>query len=791
MRNLLDKLLGLQPGEVLVEPEFFFRRGWVLALLLAIGAVAFAVWLYRSENVPSRVRRAWMTAFHALALTLLCAMLMGPAVAYKLIKPIRQTVLVLLDTSESMSLTDKRDDPRDVDEAAAAIGKGTRTETGGPVRTQALAQAVSSLSRLKLAQAALANPSINLLPRLGADCEVRFFCFDDTLKPCAGEGSDMAWLRGQAATGKVSRIGSAVDEAVARYAGQPIAGVVVLSDFAWNQGEDPLVVAGQLRERGIPVYTVGIGLPAPPDINVRRIVAPDVVFAGDKVPLRVQLDSVGYDQKTCDLTLLVSGKPVQNRTVTLTGGTQFEELILTPGEAGSATLEMQIAPLPNEASTANNSATHKVRIIDEKIKVLYVEGMPRWEYRYLRWVLLRDPRLEVKFLMTQGDANLAAISPYHIAKYPEDAAAAMKNDLVILGDVPATYFTAAQLDRIEELVKTRGGSLLMLAGPIGAPMTYLNTPIGKMLPVSIGAGGWMPVSDTVHPVVTPEGEQSRIVSLALPRERNDRLWETLKPLGFLPELTGAKAGATVLLSISSAADRSKPYPLVAWHRYGNGKTMFVGTEDLWRLRREVGDLYHAQFWGQAIQFLTLSRLLGENKRITIETDRASYAAGEHVQVFANVLSDAYEPVRLPLYTVRVEKKGEKGDSVELALTPVPGVGGLYTGLFVPDADGGYMVRTAQDEQAAANSVEFEILAIPLEQRETAMQQQACARMAELSGGKAYTFRTLSALPDGIVKKEQTRIIRTERNLWDLPALFVLLVLVCGVEWFMRRRDNLV
>jgi hypothetical protein len=791
MTSLLNKLLGLQPGEVLADPEFFFRRGGVWALLLTVCAVAFAVWLYRSENVPSRTRRVLMTTFQALSLSLLCAMMMGPVVAYKLIKPIRQTVLVLLDTSESMSLTDKREDPQDVEEAVAAIGKATQTETGGLGRTQALAQAVSSFSRLKLAQAALENPSINLLPRLGVGCEVRFFCFDDTLKPGAGEGSDMTWLRGQTATGKVSRIGSAVDNAVARYAGQPIVGVVVLSDFAWNQGEDPLLVSERFRERGIPVYTVGVGLPAPSDIHVRRIVAPDVVFAGDKVPLRVQLDSVGYDQQACALTLLVNGKPAQNRTVTLTGGTQFEELILIPAEAGSATLEMEIAPLPNEASTANNSATHKVRIIDEKIKVLYVEGMPRWEYRYLRWILLRDPRLEVKFLMTQGDANLAAISPYHIAKYPEDAAAAMKNDLVILGDVPAAYFSTAQLDRMEELVKTRGGSLLMLAGPLGAPMTYANTPIGKMLPVSIGTGGWMPVSDTIHPIVTPEGEQSRMVSLALPRERNDRLWETLKPMGLLPELTGAKPGATVLLSLSSARDRSKPYPLVAWHRYGNGKTMFVGTEDLWRLRREVGEVYHAQFWGQAIQFLTLSRLLGENKRITIETDRATYSAGEHVQVFANVLSDAYEPVRLTAYTVRVEKKGERSDSVELALTPVPGVGGLYTGLFVPDAAGSYVIRTAQDEPSAANSVEFEILAIPLEQRETAMQQQVCDKMAELSGGKAYTFRTLSSLPDGIVKKEQVKVIRTERNLWDRPAVFVLLVLICGVEWFMRRRDNLV
>jgi len=791
MQSILNKLLGLQAGEVLSELEVFFRRGWGWALLLTFCAVAFAVLLYRAEKVPSRMRRVLMATCQAAALALVCILLMRPAIAFKLVKPIRQTVLILLDTSESMALGDKREDPRDVEEAAVALGRLAPAEAIVPGQIQALRKDVSSVSRLKLAQAAIENPAIALSSRLGANHDVRFFCFDDRLRPGTGEGKGVEWLRGQEATGNVSRVGSAVEEAVARYAGQPIAGVVVLSDFAWNGGEDPLVVARRFRERGIPIYTVGIGLPAPPDIHVRRIVAPDVVFSGDKVPLRIQVESVGYDRMTCEMALLANGKPVQSRTVTLAGGTQFEEMIFIPGEAGSATLEVEVSPLPEEASTDNNLVVHKVRIIDDKIKVLYVEGMPRWEYRYLRWVLLRDPRLEVKFLMTQGDPALAAISPYHVAMYPEDAAAAMKNDLVIIGDVPATYFTPAQLDRIEELVKTRGGSMLMIAGPMGAPSSYISTPINRMLPVTIGSGQWMPVSDTVHPVVTPEGEQSRIVSLVLPRERNERLWETIKPLGGLPELSGAKPGATVLLSLSYATDRSKPYPLVAWQRYGNGKTMFVGTEDLWRLRREVGDTHHARFWGQAIQFLTLSRLLGENKRITIETDRASYAAGEHVQIFANVLSDAYEPVLLPSYPVRVQNKASRVDPVELELTPVPNVAGLYTGLWVAGKAGSYVVRTGQDDPAAANSAEFDVLSTPLERREPAMQRQVFEKMAELSGGKAFAISELSSLPDRIVKKNPVKVIRVERDLWDLPAVFVLLVLLCGAEWFMRRRDNLV
>ena len=128
-------------------------------------------------------------------------------------------------------------------------------------------------------------------------------------------------------------------------------------------------------------------------------------------------------------------------------------------------LEVSAAAFNNETTDKNNSSSHSVRILDEKIKVLYVEGIPRWEFRYLRWVLLRDPRLDVRFLMTQGDPALAGSSPRHIGSLPPNKEDLFKYDLIILGDVPAGYFNTEQLELIDELVKERGGSLMMLAGP--------------------------------------------------------------------------------------------------------------------------------------------------------------------------------------------------------------------------------------------------------------------------------------------------------------------------------------
>jgi len=433
-----------------------------------------------------------------------------------------------------------------------------------------------------------------------------------------------------------------------------------------------------------------------------------------------------------------------------------------------------------------------VRIIDEKIKVLYIEGMPRWEYRYLRWVLLRDPRIEVTFLMTKGDPELAKVSKRHIDAFPEVVKDALKYDLVILGDVPSTYFNTTQLQLMEKLVKTGGGSLLMIAGPMAAPHTYGQSPLKDVLPVEIAPGQWRPVGDEIHPILTEDGHDSPTMMLGGSRKDNEQIWSKVTHMNALPPLNGAKPGATVLLSLPKVADQLKDYPLVAWHRYGKGKCMFVATEDLWRLRFQVGNKHHASFWGQTIQFLTLSRLLGQNKQISIETNRKTYSAGEQVQVFANVLNESYEPISMPSYAVVLERRGAVDSAVEMELTPVTDTPGLFSGVHLAVEDGVYSLKARDADRETSNQVEFEVVTIPLEDRETAMKTDVVRQVAELSGGKTMSLSGMTALQDEFDEKEElTAVKRMEKDLWDAPLFFILLVIFTGIEWYMRRRDNLV
>jgi hypothetical protein len=215
--------------------------------------------------------------------------------------------------------------------------------------------------------------------------------------------------------------------------------------------------------------------------------------------------------------------------------------------------------------------------------------------------------------------------------------------------------------------------------------------------------------------------------------------------------------------------------------------MFVGTDQLWRMRFKTGDKYHARFWGQAIQFLTLSRLLGENRQISIQTDRKEYRTGSSVSIYANVLDETYDPVVLNEYSVYLSKAGVEEDSKAIKLEAVPDSKGLYHGFYTPDKEGKYAIRTAADDREASNSVEFVVRAQSIEQLQPALQAETLKKMAELSGGRYFTIRDLPQLPDEFAEKKQTNLIRRERELWDLPLVFLVILACAGLEWFLRRK----
>jgi hypothetical protein len=313
-----------------------------------------------------------------------------------------------------------------------------------------------------------------------------------------------------------------------------------------------------------------------------------------------------------------------------------------------------------------------------------------------------------------------------------------------------------------------------------------------MLPVRFDPGGsWQDVDDSVYPVLTAEGRSSLVMTLETDPEKNDRVWSRVAPLDRVPPLLAPRPGATVLVELSDARSRVDRYPLVAWQRYGTGKCMLMGTDRLWLLRFKTGDKYHWRVWSQCIQFLTLSRLMGEHKRIRLETDRATYPVGDQALLYAHVLDNRFEPITRSGFDVTVSAMDDSGTgSQRVTLRPDVETPGLYEGYFSPPRPGRYRIEANSADRSLSNTTEFQVADIKPEMANTNLQMERLRRIAELSGGQCLSILRLQELPSLLNRKRHTATVRTELPLWDNGLVVFLLVFLMGFEWIVRRRYDL-
>ena len=780
-----------------IEQVFWARPLSTATLVVILAAIVLlSIYLYRRPWGMPFWLRAFLATSRFLVLVLVVATLLEPtAVVIESHTQVR-SLPVLLDVSESMSMKDQRKRSEDIASAAVALGMVSLEDDTEADRTvmqldTKQRQAIASSSRLDLGKSVLTQSGRQIFESLGESLDVSYHAFGQS--PRLISDNEVMITEDLEAKEPGTSITASL-EAVASSGGIPLAGIVLLSDGIDNaKSQRSEVVLQNLGVRGIPVYTVPIGLTDPDDVSIRNIVMQEVAYSGDKVPVRVQIQSKGYERRTARLAVLLNDRRVYSRIVRFDGGLQFEEVDFRVDvyEKGAAQIDVIIEPFDDEISTVNNRISRSVRIVNEKVNVLYIEGNARWEYRYLRAILKRDPRINATFIASNVGPEVARNSPEHIERFPDDREDAFQYDLVILGDVDASFFTDDELRLLEELIRDRGASLLMLCGPMYSPGSYTGTPVQAMLPVRFDTeAGWKKIAESVYPVLTREGRSSLVMTLENEVELNDRIWSRMAPMDQLPPLLSAKPGATVLAVLSDSTARDQSYPLVAWQRYGTGKCMSIASDRLWRLRYRTGDKYHWRVWSQCIQFMTLSRLMGEHKRIRLETDRSVYAVDGQCRLYAHVLDDSFDPVVQPVFEVYVSSI-DGGQAKQLvSLRPDKSQPGLYEGYFAPPDPGRYRLEANENDQRISSTTEFQVTDVRQELIDTDMRLAHLQRIADLTGGACLGIRELSKLSSLVNDRLVTTKVRSERPLWDNSLVVLLLVALLGAEWILRRRYDL-
>ena len=781
--------------------EIIWARPLSATTLVAIfgGIVLLSLFLYRKGWGLPLWMRICLAVSRIVVLALIVATLLEPTAVRTESQTRIRSLPVLLDVSESMSMKDQRKRPEDIAEAAAALGMVSLDDEGEVNQTvmgldSKERQVIASASRFDLGQAALTQSGQPIFESLGESLDLSYHIFGKSPRMLSDNKTvNEEDLDGVEASDSGTSIAASL-EAVTNSGGLPPAAIVLLTDGIDNaSSQRSEAVLQDLGARGIPVYPIPLGLSDPDDVAIKNIVMQEVAFSGDSVPVRVALESRGYERRTARLAVSLNGRRVTQKTIRFAGGLQFEDIDFRVDiyEKGAAQIAITVEPFDDEVSIANNRVERSIRVVNEKINVLYIEGNARWEFRYLHAILKRDPRINATFIASNMGPELARNSPEHIERFPDKREEAFKYDLVILGDVDAGFFTAEELGLLEELIRDRGGSLLVLCGPMHTPASYLDTPVETMLPVRFAAEEkWEEISDSVFPVLTPEGRNSMVMTLENNKAENDRTWSRVAPLDHLPPLLGPKQGATVLAALSDENAGSQRYPLVAWQRYGTGKCLSIATDRLWRLRFKTGDKYHWRVWSQCIQFMTLSRLMGEHRRIRLETDRSIYSLDDQSRIYAHVLDDDFEAVVQTGFEVVVSGPDDSDVEQRIRLQPDRAHPGLYEGYFSPPATGRYRIEANDEDKEVSNTTEFQVADFRKELTDTNMRSDHLERIAELTGGAKLSIRDLPRLRSLINSEPVTTTVRSERPLWDSSLVVFLLVGLLGAEWIIRRRHDL-
>jgi len=789
-------MIDLIANSTRIERIFWARPLPTVAMVaIFVGVIVLSVYLYRRSWGLQPWLRFLLGTARLVVLALVVAVLFEPMAVIRESYTQQRGLPVLVDVSESMSIKDPRKRPEDLAEAAAALNLLISEDQAVALNLDANQRlAIASASRLDLVTSLLSQSARPVFESLGEGLDVSYHAFGRKTRLISDDSALSINAVNQLGPAEPETSIAGALEVVAKSGGAPPAGIVLFSDGTdTGSSRRSESVLQDLGARGIPVYTVPVGLAQPDDVSIRNVVMQEVAYSGDRVPVRVQLQSKGYERRTARLSVLLNDRRVSSRTVRFDGGLQFEDIDFSVDvyEKGAMQIDVLIEPFDDEVSVNNNRVERSIRVVNEKINVLYIEGNARWEYRYLRAILKRDPRINATFIASNVGPEVARNSPEHIERFPNNREEAFQYDLVILGDVDALFFSDEELDLLEELIRDRGASLLMLCGPMYSPGSYEGTPVQTMLPVRFDPDAeWEEVAESVYPVLTPEGRSSLVMTLENETELNDRIWSRLAPMDHLPPLLAAKPGATVLAVLSDSTDRDQGYPLVAWQRYGTGKCMSVATDRLWRLRYKTGDKYHWRVWSQCIQFMALSRLMGEHKRIRLETDRSIYPVGSQCRLYAHVLDDNFDPVVQSQFDVFVSGLDGEQTPERVSLRPDRSHPGLYEGYFAPPSPGRYRIESNEDDRRISNTTEFQVANVNRELADTSIDLENLKRIANLTGGECLSMQQFSRLASLVNNQPVTTTVHSERSLWDNGWVALLLIGLAGIEWIQRRRHDL-
>jgi uncharacterized membrane protein len=755
------QLLFKYPSAIFTKGQFVLLGSWpvwLLVLLICASAVGLAL-LIRSrlrEATPEvRNWRAWVIwAMQSALVALLFFLLWKPAIIVAELSSQQNIIAVLVDDSHSMSITDSDGKTR---EAAALSALEGGVLAGLQKRFQTRVYRFGN-------QLTRVNDVAGITPVEGATR------IGDTLKQLATETADL-----------------------------PVGAILLLSDGGQNTagtgGSGISMDALQaLRNRRIPVHTVAFGKEqSAHDVEIEDVGSAASAIANSRVGATVSLTQRGYAGEKAKLTVRDRDKELAAREITLAtdGRIQTEPIFFSIGPAGAKSLSFTVEPLPGEENLSNNAVTRPILVTDAKRRILYIEGEPRWEYKFIRRAESDDPTVQLVSMLRTSENKIyrqGISDPSELA----DGFPVRPEDLfgysgIIIGSIDADYFTPLQQELLRQFVDRRGGGILFLGGRASlSDGGWAASRLNELLPTFLPAGNHNFHRNAATVELTPQGEGSPITQLVDDPEKNAERWKKLTYLADYEDAGAPKPGATVLADLQ--AGRRK-LPLLITQNYGHGRTAIMATGGTWRwqMSEALGDPSHDLFWQQLLRWLVAESpgpvVASMPERLLMDEGR--------IQLTAQVRDRQFQQAPNAHATAHIV--GPEGVNAVVDLSATGSTPGQYQTEWTAEKPGSYLAEVtaestgSQAEELGRDVVTFQRQDGVAENFHTEQNRRLLEQLASETGGRYWEPSDLKSLPRDISYSEAGISVRSTKQLWDMPIVFLLLLGLPITEWLLRRK----
>ena len=567
-------------------------------------------------------------------------------------------------------------------------------------------------------------------------------------------------------------------------------GVVLLSDGDWNIGNSPVEAATRFRMRGIPVFAVGVGSKVPlPDLELVSMDAPTYAVVNKQLRIPFVVRSTLGQDRDVNVTLSINKKSTVSKLIRVPAMSQAQEnMVWTPPAVGDYTLTMRIPRDTQELIPENNEISVPISVRKEQLKVLVVESYPRWEYRYLRNALERDPGVELTCLLFHPKLPKVGGGRSYIKSFPTTNELS-RYDVVFLGDVGVEkkQLTIEQARDLRQLVSAQASGLVFMPGRTGMHESLMSGPLADLYPVVLDAATPYGVGSGTQGyfALTQLGQRSLLTRLGETAEINRQVWRTLPGFYWYAGVKRAKAGTETLAVHGEVATTSGRVPLIVTKTYGAGKVLFMGTDSAWRWRQGVEDKYHYRFWSQVARWMAYRRQMaqGESMRLFYSPDRP------HVDDAVMLNANVNDPLGSPLDkgSVVVQAISPSGKTQTIRLQPGEGDAmGLFTGSFVPKESGNYRLVASSTETGASVQTDLSVQGLNREQQGRLARFEVLDEIAKITDGKLVPVSEVRNLLDylAVLPEPEPTVHRT--RIWAHPLWAGLLILLLGLFWIARK-----